>query len=43
MNLGYIEEIYYESGFIDADRLKQIAVLLMKSGYGIYLKKLSGN
>ena len=40
LKVGCIEEIAYEQGFIDADQLKQIAVPLMKSGYGIYLKKL---
>jgi len=40
LKVGCIEEIAYEQGFIDADQLRQIAVSLMKSGYGIYLKKL---
>jgi glucose-1-phosphate thymidylyltransferase len=40
LKVGCIEEIAYEQGFIDADKLKQIAEPLVKSGYGIYLKKL---
>ena len=40
MKVGCIEEIAYEQGFIDAEQLKQIAEPLVKSGYGIYLKKL---
>ena len=40
LKVGCIEEIAYEQGFIDADQLKQIAEPLVKSGYGIYLKKL---
>ena len=38
--MGCIEEIAYEQGFIDAERLKQIAEPLLKSGYGKYLLKL---
>ena len=37
LKIGCIEEIAYEQGFIDADQLKQIAVPLVKSGYGEYL------
>ena len=40
LKVGCIEEIAYEQGFIDAEQLKQIAVPLLKSGYGNYLKKL---
>jgi glucose-1-phosphate thymidylyltransferase len=43
LKVGCIEEIAYEQGFIDADQLKQIAEPLVKSGYGIYLKKLLSN
>jgi len=39
LKVGCIEEIAYERGFIDADQLKQIAESLVKSGYGMYLKK----
>jgi len=40
LKVGCIEEIAYEQGFIDAERLKQIAEPLLKSGYGKYLLKL---
>ncbi|MDA9050990.1 glucose-1-phosphate thymidylyltransferase RfbA [Schleiferiaceae bacterium] len=40
LKVGCIEEIAYEQGFIDAEQLEQIAQPLVKSGYGIYLKKL---
>ncbi|MDA0678017.1 MAG: glucose-1-phosphate thymidylyltransferase RfbA [Bacteroidetes bacterium] len=40
LKVGCIEEIAYEQGFIDVDQLKQIAEPLVKSGYGIYLKRL---
>lgn len=43
LKVGCIEEIAYEQGFIDATQLEQIAQPLMKSGYGIYLKKLLSN
>jgi glucose-1-phosphate thymidylyltransferase len=38
--IGYIEEVAYRSGFIDAGQLKKIAAPLQKSGYGDYLMKL---
>ena len=37
LKVGCIEEIAYEQGFIDAAALEQIAVQLVKSGYGKYL------
>lgn len=40
LKVGCIEEIAFEQGFINADQLKQIAVPLVKSGYGIYLENL---
>jgi glucose-1-phosphate thymidylyltransferase len=40
LKVGCIEVIAYEQGLINADQLKQIAEPLVKSGYGIYLKKL---
>ena len=40
LKVGCIEEVAYEQGFIDAAQLEQIAQPLVKSGYGIYLKKL---
>lgn len=39
LKVGCIEEIAYEQGFIDADRLIKIAEPLVKSGYGKYLLK----
>lgn len=35
--IGCIEEVAYRRGFIDADRLRQLAEPLRKSGYGEYL------
>jgi glucose-1-phosphate thymidylyltransferase len=35
--IGCIEEIAYRKGFIDGDKLKEIAEPLKKSGYGQYL------
>jgi glucose-1-phosphate thymidylyltransferase len=34
------EEIAWRQGFISADRLREIAEPLKKSGYGVYLVKL---
>ena len=34
------EEIAYRSGFINADKLEQLAASLVKSGYGKYLMQL---
>ncbi len=42
LKVGCIEEIAYRQGFIDSDRLREIAEPLMKSGYGDYLVKLIG-
>lgn len=39
LKIGCIEEIAYRMGFIDADRLEEIARPLVKSGYGQYLLK----
>jgi len=39
--IGCIEEIAYRNGFISKNELLQIADLLSKSGYGVYLKKIS--
>ena len=38
--IGCIEEVAYRMGYIDADRLRQIAGPLVKSGYGVYLEQL---
>ncbi|WP_221390491.1 glucose-1-phosphate thymidylyltransferase RfbA [Dyadobacter sp. NIV53] len=40
LKIGCIEEIAYRMGFIDAEKLKEIAKPLVKSGYGIYLEQL---
>jgi glucose-1-phosphate thymidylyltransferase len=40
LGIGCIEEVAYRMGFIDASQLKVIAEPLMKSGYGVYLKKI---
>ncbi|SDD62986.1 Glucose-1-phosphate thymidylyltransferase [Mucilaginibacter pineti] len=40
MKIGCIEEIAYRRGFIDAKQLENIAMPLVKSGYGEYLLKL---
>ncbi len=37
LKVGCIEEIAYEQGFISKEELKQIALPLVKSGYGKYL------
>lgn len=37
LKIGCIEEIAYRMGFITADQLRQIALPLVKSGYGAYL------
>jgi len=40
LKIGCIEEVAYRNGFISANQLKQIAVPLVKSGYGSYLMNL---
>lgn len=40
LKIGCIEEVAYKKGFIDKDRLKEIAQPLLKSGYGDYLLSL---
>jgi glucose-1-phosphate thymidylyltransferase len=37
LKIGCIEEIAYREGFIDAERLRELAEPLRKSGYGEYL------
>lgn len=39
LKIGCIEEIAYRMGFISAEQLKEIALPLVKSGYGSYLLK----
>jgi len=38
--IGCIEEIAFRNGFIDANQLSALAEKYIKSGYGMYLKKL---
>ena len=40
LKIGCIEEIAYREGFIDANKLKEVAKDLVKSGYGEYLNNL---
>lgn len=37
LKIGCIEEVAYRMGFISADQLREIAMPLLKSGYGQYL------
>jgi len=43
LKIGCIEEIAYRNGWIDDAQMEQLAAKYMKSGYGVYLKKLIGN
>ena len=40
LKIGCIEELAYREGFIDANKLKEVAKDLVKSGYGEYLNNL---
>ena len=40
LKIGCIEELAYRMGFIDKEKLKEIAEPLVKSGYGEYLLRL---
>ncbi len=40
LKIGCIEEVAYNLGFIDAEQLENIALPLVKSGYGSYLLNL---
>jgi glucose-1-phosphate thymidylyltransferase len=42
LKIGCIEEIAYRNGWIDDAQMDKLATLYMKSGYGVYLKKLIG-
>ena len=42
IKIGCIEEIAFRQGYINADQLRTIAEPLVKSGYGKYLKDLTG-
>lgn len=41
--IGCIEEVAYLMGYIDADRLKELAQKYAKSGYGAYLQSVLDN
>jgi glucose-1-phosphate thymidylyltransferase len=38
--VGCIEEVAWRAGWIDDDQLDGLATSLVKSGYGLYLRKL---
>ena len=40
LGVGCIEAVAYSRGFIDSDKLKELAQPLLKSGYGSYLLSL---
>ena len=40
LKVGCIEEVAFEEGYIDRDKLKESAEKYKKSGYGAYLAKL---
>lgn len=40
LKIGCIEEVAYRNGFISKEQLKQLALPLVKSGYGSYLLQL---
>jgi glucose-1-phosphate thymidylyltransferase len=42
LKIGCIEEIAYRNGWIDDAQMDKLATIYMKSGYGVYLKKLIG-
>ena len=41
LKVACLEEIAYRKGWIDASRLKSLAVPMLKNQYGLYLQKLS--
>lgn len=43
LKIGCIEEIAYRNGWIDDAQMEKLATLYMKSGYGMYLKRLIGH
>ena len=43
LKVGCIEEIAYRNGWINDEQMEKLAAIYMKSGYGVYLKKLIGN
>jgi glucose-1-phosphate thymidylyltransferase len=43
LKIGCIEEVAWEMGFIDDERLEQLGHRYLKSGYGEYLLNLLNN
>ena len=43
LKIGCIEEIAYRNGWINDEQMNKLATIYLKSGYGVYLKKLIGN
>ncbi|MFI5139991.1 MAG: glucose-1-phosphate thymidylyltransferase RfbA [Sphingobacteriales bacterium] len=43
LKIGCIEEIAYRNKWIDDEQMNKLATIYMKSGYGVYLKKLIEN
>lgn len=43
LKIGCIEEIAYRNGWIGDEQMEKLAAKFMKSGYGVYLKKLIGS
>jgi len=41
--IGCIEEVAFRKGFINHEQLMKLAEGLAKSGYGEYLKKMTGD
>jgi glucose-1-phosphate thymidylyltransferase len=42
LKIGCIEEIAYRNGWINDEQMEKLSAVYMKSGYGLYLKKLIG-
>lgn len=42
LKIGCIEEIAYRNGWINDEQMEKLSAIYMKSGYGVYLKKLIG-
>ncbi|MBL7691651.1 MAG: glucose-1-phosphate thymidylyltransferase RfbA [Flavipsychrobacter sp.] len=43
LKIGCIEEIAYRNGWINDEQMEKLSAVYMKSGYGLYLKKLIGH
>jgi glucose-1-phosphate thymidylyltransferase len=42
LKIGCIEEIAYRNGWINDEQMEKLSAVYLKSGYGVYLKKLIG-